>query len=83
MTEIDFETLVSRVTQEMDRTWSEFLKEDSIILEEALEQYKCNVTGVVRAAFDEAEAIAEIEERFRALQQEMVQLQSRIKDIIK
>jgi len=83
MTEIDFETLVSRVTREMDRTWSEFLKEDSIILDEALEQYKCNVTGAIRAAFDEAEAIAEIEERFRALQQEMVQLQSRIGILMK
>ena len=82
MTEIDFETIVSAVSEEIDRTWSELLREDSLDLEEVREQYKRNATRAIRVTFDKAEAIAEIEERFQALQQELLQLQSQMVDLI-
>ncbi|WP_292728038.1 hypothetical protein [Methanoculleus sp.] len=81
MTEIDFETLVSIVTKEMDHTHSEILREDSFDLDEVLEQYKRNVIEAIRAVFDEAETRVEIEERFQVLQQDMLQLRSRIGDL--
>ena len=83
MTEIDFETLVSEISDELDRVLNEMLSENAVDLDEAVETAKRDIIREIRMAFDQAEAMAEIEERFRTLQQEMLQLQSRIGDLIR
>jgi len=83
MTEIDFETLISEISDGLDRALSGMVCENFRDVDEAEEEAKQNIIREIRVAFDKVEAIAEIEERFRTLQQEMLQLQSRIGDLIR
>lgn len=82
MTEIDFETLISEISDGLDRALNGMFTEDLRDVDEAVEEGKENIIREIRAAFDKVEVMAEIEERFQILQQEMSELQSRIGDLI-
>ena len=83
MTEMDFETLVSEISEGLDNALNEMFRENAVDVDEAVKEAKQDIIREIRAAFDKAEAMAEIEERFQTLQQEMLQLQSRIGDLIR
>lgn len=83
MTEIDFETLVSGISDGLDRALNGMFSENSVDVDEAVEEAKQDIIREIQVAFDKAEVTAEIEGRFLALQQEMMQLQSRIGDLIR
>lgn len=82
MVEIDFETLVSAISEGLDRGLTVLFEDDFVDLDEAVKRCRHDIIREIRMVFDKAEAIAEIEERFRTLQQEMLQLESQIGNLI-